>query len=177
MWRAPDSRRAHAVWLTHGSLIVMTVAVFALLLRAPFWLLFVPGVILPHRIGVMIHEYIHGIPFRRYAHCLTVISFYDGVLLMFGLFELFRGTHLSHHRWLNGPGDSGFDHVLARCSRHRVLGTLATLEITQHVKFYWEALHGKHPYVRATRLALGFGLSCLWIAAWIAMGRGDSSGS
>jgi fatty acid desaturase len=173
MWQRLTSS-PHAVWLTHGSLILMTVAVFALLLRAPFWILFVPGVILLHRIGVMMHEYIHGIPFRRYGHCLNVISFYDGILLMFGLFELFRGTHLSHHRWLNGPGDSGFDHRDAgKTSRHRVLGTIASLEITQHLKFYWEALHGQHPYVRARRLALGFALSLVWIAVWIALGRAD----
>jgi hypothetical protein len=78
MWQRLTSS-PHAVWLTHGSLILMTAAVFALLVRAPFWILFVPGVILLHRIGVMIHEYIHGIPFRRYAHCLNVISFYDGI--------------------------------------------------------------------------------------------------
>ena len=100
MWRNL-LRSHHAAWLTHGSAIGMTAAYFALLLQAPFWLAFLPGVILAHRIGVMMHEYIHGIPFRRYRDCLAVLSFFDGLLLMFGLLELFRGTHLSHHRWLS----------------------------------------------------------------------------
>jgi fatty acid desaturase len=121
----------------------------------------------------MMHEYIHGIPFRRYANCLRVLAFYDGMTLMFGLLELFRATHLSHHRWLNSPGDSGFDNLHVKEHPNRVMGTIASLEVTQHLKFYWEALHGLHPYARRRRILLGLGSSLACIAGWIAIGRPD----
>ena len=115
-------RSRHAVWLTHGGAIVMTSALFALLLTLPFKYAFIPAVLLTHRIGVMMHEYIHGIPFRRYANCLRVLAFFDGLMLMFGLLELFRATHLSHHRWLNSAGDSAHDnqHVKTESARFTV---------------------------------------------------------
>ncbi|HEX9457723.1 MAG TPA: hypothetical protein VGA84_01185 [Thermoanaerobaculia bacterium] len=84
----------YSIWLTHGSAIVMTAALFTLLLTLPFRIAFIPAVLLTHRIGVMMHEYIHGNPFRRYANCLRVLAFFDGLVLMFGLLELFRATHL-----------------------------------------------------------------------------------
>jgi fatty acid desaturase len=172
MWRPLVASR-YAPLLTHGSAVVLTAALFALLLVAPFWLAFIPGVILTHRIGVMMHEYIHGIPFRRYAHCLAVLTCFDGLTLMFGLLELFRATHLAHHRWLNGPGDSAFADGPPRRHPNRLVATVAALEVTQHLKFYWEACHGRHPFVRRHRLALGVGLSCAWMLVWIAAGRPD----
>lgn len=170
---SPLLRSRHAAWLTHGSAAVMTAALFALLLRVPFAFAFVPAVLLAHRIGVMMHEYIHGIPFRRYANCLRVLAFFDGVMLMFGLLELFRATHLSHHRWLNGAGDSAFDNAHVKRHPNRILGMLLSLEVTQHLKFYWEALHGKHPYARPRRIAFCFVWSCCNVAAWSLAGHGD----
>jgi len=166
-------RSRYSVWLTHGSAIVMTAALFTLLLTLPFRIAFIPAVLLTHRIGVMMHEYIHGIPFRRYANCLRVLAFYDGLMLMFGLLELFRATHLSHHRWLNSPGDSAFDNQHEKVRPERMAGVLASLEAVQHLKFYWEALHGLHPYARPRRIALCAALSCGWIAFWFAAGRPD----
>ena len=101
------ARAARSVWrvlvesrypplLTHGSLVVLTVLLFALLLRARLWVAFVPCAILRHRIGVLLHEYIHGVPLRRYRSNLRVLAFFDGLLFTFGLGELFRGTHLAH---------------------------------------------------------------------------------
>jgi fatty acid desaturase len=171
-WRKALSSR-HAAWLTHGSLLLMTAAYFALLLEAPFWLAFLPGVILAHRIGVMLHEYIHGIPLRRYRSCLAVVSFYDGLLLMFGLLELFRGTHLSHHRWLNREGDSGFQQARAKRPAHRLMSLVAALEVTQHLKFYVQALGGHHPFVRPRRIALDVLLSGAWVVFWLQAGRPD----
>ena len=160
-------------WLTHGSVGLLSVALFALLLTTSFWIAFVPGVILTHRVGVMMHEYIHGIPFRRYADCLRVLAIADSVMLMFGTLELFRATHLSHHRWLNSPGDSGFDHRQDATAPARIVGTIAALEITQHLKFYWEALHGRHPYARPRRIALGVAGSSVFMALWWIAGRPD----
>jgi fatty acid desaturase len=171
-WQGFLSSR-HGVWLTHGSALAMTAGLFALLLTVSFSIAFIPGVILTHRIGVMMHEYIHGIPFKRYTNCLNVLTFFDGLTLMFGLLELFRGTHLSHHRWLNSTGDSAFDSRQAKRHPNRFIAMLAALEVTQHLKFYWEALHGRHPYVRRRRLLAGLGLSVVSIAFWIAVGRPD----
>lgn len=163
----------HGAWLTHASAALMTAALFALLVAVPFWIAFVPGVILTHRIGVMMHEYIHGIPFRRYASCHNVLTFFDGLTLMFGLLELFRGTHLSHHRWLNSTGDSAFDSHHVPKHPNRFVAMIAALEVTQHLKFYREALHGRHPYVRRGRLLAGLALSLVSIGAWMAVGRPD----
>ncbi len=47
------------------------------------WFL-VPGVLLAHRIGVLLHEYLHGIPFRNYRNnlagfaCMRAITHEDG---------------------------------------------------------------------------------------------------
>ncbi|HEX6160948.1 MAG TPA: fatty acid desaturase [Thermoanaerobaculia bacterium] len=163
-----------AIWLTHVSSIVMTIAFFALLLQAPFWIAFLPAVVLAHRIGVMTHEYIHGSPFRKYSHCLLVLTSYDALMLMFGILELYRATHLAHHRWLNGPGDSSFDTSRAPAvPRSRFVQGLMALEVVQYVKFYWEALHGLHPYARPRRLLFCFAATCVAIGAWIAIGRAD----
>src|SRR3954453_4530586 len=107
-------RSRHSVWLTHGCAIVMTSALFAILLTVPFRFAFIPAVLLTHRIGVMMHEDIHGIPFHRYANCLRGLPFFDGLMLMFGLLELFRATHLSPHRWLNSAGDSAHENQDAK---------------------------------------------------------------
>lgn len=173
LWTDFLQSRAASI-LTHGAAVLMAVGYFGLLLTTPFWLAFLPAVLLAHRIGIMLHEYIHGIPFSRYRDCLATLSFFDGLLLMFGLLELFRGTHLSHHRWLNREGDSAFESAARRSTAgKRVLQALTNLEAVQHLKFYWEALHGKHPFVQRKRLVIGFMLSILWIAFWIRVGRPD----
>lgn len=163
----------HAVWLTHGTAVVFTAALFALLLVAPFWIALIPGVILAHRIGVMMHEYIHGIPFRKYSNCLAVLSFVDGLTLMFGTLELFRGMHLSHHRWLNSTGDSGFDSFHVAPHPSRLMRFLTSLEVTHYITFYGQAWRGQHPYIRRGRLILGAVLSLSWIMFWFVLGRPD----
>lgn len=151
----------------------MTAAYFTLLLRAPFWMAFIPGVLLAHRIGVMLHEYIHGIPFRRYRDCHAVVTLFDGLLLMFGFLELFRGTHLSHHAWLNREGDSGYQQARKPPPAYRGAAWLAALEISQHLGFFWQSLHGAHPFVRGRRMLLGMIGSSLMAAFWWLAGRPD----
>lgn len=141
---------------------------FALLLTLPFWLAFVPCAIIQHRIGVLLHEYIHGIPFKRYRSNLRVLSAFDGLLLMFGLLELFRGTHLSHHRWLNTERDPAV--AAARDNSRSRWGSIAALEGVQHLIYLVHSLRGGSPYVVPSRIALGIGLSLAWIAAWIVLG-------
>jgi fatty acid desaturase len=154
--------------LTHGSLILLTVAMFALLLRLPLWAAFVPCAIIQHRIGVLLHEYIHGIPFARYRTNLLVLSLFDGLLLTFGFTELFRGTHLAHHRWLNTDRDPAFA-VERPANRTRWTRILA-LEGIQHLVYLADAFRGRHRYVVPSRIALGAGLSLASVGAWIALG-------
>jgi fatty acid desaturase len=147
------------VLLTHGSLALLTAAPFMLLLVGPVWLTFLPCVIVGHRVGVLRHEYIHGIPFRRYRDNLRVVGVFDGLLLMFGLLELFRGTHLAHHRWLNAPGDPGFHAATELRSAGWVGRRLLAIETVQYFRFLRGVLRGRHPYVRPNRIARG-GASC-----------------
>lgn len=69
--------------LTHGALLLLSAALWSLLWFVPFWIMFVPGVLLAHRIGILLHEYLHGIPFRSYRRNLAVYGFFDGAMLMF----------------------------------------------------------------------------------------------
>ena len=162
-------RSRHAPLVTHAALVALTVTLFALLLRLPLWIAFVPCALVEHRIGVLLHEYIHGIPFRKYRTNLWVLSTYEGVLLTFGLGELFRGTHLAHHRWLNTEKDPAFaaeaPRQPARWSR------ITALEGSQHLIYLVESFRGRHPYVRPTRLAVGAVVSIAALCGWIALGR------
>ncbi len=175
--RSPDTpwRRFLAgprgAWLTHGSLLVMTGMYFGVLAHFPFWVAFVPAVLLAHRIGVMLHEYIHGIPLKRYRDCLAVVTAFDGLLLLFGLLELFRGTHLSHHRWLNKAGDSGFRQAQSTPEGNRWTAVVTALEATQHLGFLWESFRGLHPFVQQRRVILGMLGSVAFTAGWVAIGR------
>src|SRR5689334_7538681 len=121
----------YAPLLTHAALVGLTVVLFTLLLRLPLWLAFVPCALVEHRIGVLLHEYIHGIPFRKYRTNLWLLSAYEGVLLTFGLGELFRGTHLAHHRWLNTEKDPAFGAEAPR--RHSRWASVTALEGLQHL--------------------------------------------
>jgi fatty acid desaturase len=159
----------YAPLLTHGSLAALTVLLVATLLRLPFWLAFVPCAIIQHRVGVLLHEYIHGIPFRRYRTNLLVLSFFDGLLIMCGLTELFRGTHLAHHRWLNTEHDPAFS--AERQNRDWRWGTFTALEGIQHLLYLAESFRGRHAYVVPSRIALGMGLSLGWIAVWVLLGQ------
>jgi fatty acid desaturase len=161
----------YAPALTHGSLLALTAALFGILLGAPLWLAFFPSAIVHHRIGVLLHEYIHGIPCRRYRSNLRVLSAYDGLLLMFGMTELFRGTHLAHHRWLNTERDPAFE--AARQSARPRWGRITALEGVQHLVYLAQSLQGRHHFVVPSRIAIGAGLSLVWTVGWILAGRGD----
>jgi len=157
-----------AALLTHGSLAALTVALFVLLINLPFWMAFLPCVIVQHRIGVLLHEYIHGIPFRRYRDNLLVLTAYEGLLLTFGFAELFRGTHLSHHRWLNTERDPAF--TAERQNLSTRWGRFTALEAVQHAIYLVDVLRGRHAYVVRSRLALGAALSIAALAGWVALG-------
>jgi fatty acid desaturase len=160
----------HAPLLTHAALIALTVALFALLLRLPLWVAFVPCALIEHRIGVLLHEYIHGIPFTKYRTNLSVLSAYEGVLLTFGFGELFRGTHLAHHRWLNTEKDPAF--AAETPHRHAPWARISALEGVQHLIYLLDSFRGRHQYVTPARVALGAGLSIAALCGWIALGRG-----
>jgi fatty acid desaturase len=158
----------YAFLLTHVSLVVLTASMFALLLWLPFWQAFVPCALIQHRIAVLLHEYIHGIPFTRYRTNLLVLSVFEGVLLTFGLAELFRGTHLAHHRRLNTDGDPAFTAERPRSDARWT--SIFALEGIQHLLYLAGTCRGRHPYVVPARIALGACLSVASASLWIALG-------
>jgi fatty acid desaturase len=174
-WHRVASSR-WAPLLTHASLAVCTAAMFLLLLRSPLWAAIVPCAILEHRIGILIHEYIHGIPFRRRSNNLAVITAYDGLMICFGLLELFRSSHLAHHRSLNTDRDPAWSGegvaatVRARAGSSWIVA-LASLELPQHLAYLRAALGGKKLRVSRLRVLLGALLSASWIVFWVAIGR------
>jgi fatty acid desaturase len=169
-------RSRSAALLTHGSLGVLTVVEFVLLLRLNFWIAFLPCALIHHRIGVLLHEYIHGIPFARYRHNLWILSFFDGLMLMCGTFELFRGTHLAHHRWLNTERDPAFTVERSTLDGRGAAGWFSALEAVQYLVYLVEVFQGRHPYVSRSRIVLGAVLSAASIGGWIWIGRPDILG-
>jgi len=161
-----------APWLTHGCLIVLTLVYYGLVLFVPFWIAFIPLVILTHRIGTLLHEYIHGIPFRRYTRNHAVVTFYDGFMLMFGTLEMFRVSHLRHHRWLNTDNDEA-SAKRAKVGWNFVLDIIAGIEVVQYLIGFAHAIMGKTAKVRRGRIAFAALLSVVTILFWIRIGRGD----
>jgi fatty acid desaturase len=158
----------YAFLLTHVSLLALTASMFALLLWLPLWQAFVPCALIQHRIAVLLHEYIHGIPFTRYRTNLLVLSVFEGLLLTFGLAELFRGTHLAHHRMLNSEGDPAFTAEGPRSDTG--WRSILALEGIQHLLYLAGTSRGRHPYVVPARIALGACLSLTASGVWIAFG-------
>lgn len=165
----PRDRRV--LWLTHVPLVVLTGVLFALVLALPFAVAFFPAAVVSHRVGVLLHEYLHGIPFRRASGNHRVLNAWGGLLLFGGLLELFRGTHLAHHRWLNRPGDPGVQSAEAPRPRSRLLAWLFVLEGIQHLTFLGAAFRGRYPLVRPRAMALEALQSAAWVAFWVAIGE------
>ena len=130
----------HAAWLTHGSLLALTALYAWILLALPFWVALLPGVLVGHRIGVLLHEYLHGTAFRRYRHNLDVFTLWDGLMLLFGGFEIFRASHLAHHRHLNTPQEELIPRDAAGAC---VGGFWRELELVKHFVYLADALRGR----------------------------------
>jgi len=171
-WASEFLHGPFAPWLTHGCLIVLTLVYYGLVLFVPFWIAFIPLVILTHRIGTLLHEYIHGIPFRRYTRNHAVVTFYDGFMLMFGTLEMFRVSHLRHHRWLNTDNDEA-SAKRAKVGWNFVLDIIAGIEVVQYLIGFAHAIMGKTAKVRRARIAFAALLSVVTILFWIRIGRGD----
>jgi fatty acid desaturase len=144
------------------------------ILRLPWWLAAVLCVAVHHRIGILLHEYMHGIPLRRYVDNLKVFSAANGLLMTFGLMEVFRGNHLAHHHWLNTDKDPGYWSETALRKRGRA-GRWSRMLDGRHgpqmyVRNLCRALDGSHPYVRPRRVGLEAALSAAAAAVWIAAG-------
>jgi fatty acid desaturase len=172
--RARDRlRHPAAALITHGCLVVLIAAEFALLLNTPVWVAALPCLLLHHRIGVLAHEYIHGIPFRRRRGNLLVIGVLEPIAQTFGLLELFRGTHLAHHRWLNTERDPAFQTAQrSRTTGGAFLG-LSQLEIVQHFHYLADILRHGHPIARRSRIMRGFFLSLAAVVFWVAIGHAE----
>jgi fatty acid desaturase len=156
--------------ITHLSLVLLTALLFTLLLAVPLWIALIPGVMIAHRIGILLHEYFHGIPFRRYRNNLAVLSGFDGLLLLFGLLELIRGLHLAHHHWLNSDLDPANEQVMR--FKWKRLNDLSLVHTTmQSATWLTRAIRGQKPYVKRSRIVLGIGLSLAAMGAWRLLGH------
>ena len=158
-------------YLTHGALIAITISLYGLVLRFGLSPMIIVCAVLQHRIGVLLHEYIHGIPFRMQKHNQWVLSLYDPLMCAFGLLQLFRGSHLAHHRWLNTERDPAHQSA-QRTAGQGALGLLAALELPQHLQYLRDAVAGRQAFARRSRLLFGFVATVLWVAGWCAFGLG-----
>jgi fatty acid desaturase len=163
-----ESRYASCV--TPLLLIILTAGYLWLLVRLPFWIAFVPCVIVGHRMGILLHEFMHGIPLRRYRDNLNVVTFVDGLLLLFGMLEVFRGTHLEHHRWLNTGRDPARESDSRTRARRRIL---PAFEPFQYLVYLADTFGGRKPYIRAGRILSSALISVAAIGFWVAVGRAD----
>lgn len=174
--RVVESR--HAPWLTHCSLMLLFGTEFALILKAPFWVMLLPCIFIHHRIGILLHEYMHGIPFRRYKHNLWLLTIANSLTLTFGFQEVFRGTHLEHHRWLNTARDPGYwTHQQAGPSEGYLRPFWLLYRsfrgdhgVSLYVKHLVGVRKGEHPYVRLNRVAIEAVLSAVVWMGWLAFG-------
>ena len=165
----------HASILTHLSLMTLLVLEFGFLLALPLWIAFLPCLVLHHRIGILLHEYMHGIPLTRYQHNLWVLSLVNGFLMTFGVMEVFRGNHLAHHRWLNTEKDPGF--WRARSTGRQEAGgwwhTVRDIARGRHGPFmHLKLLYGSakaHPYIKRRRVVAEIAVSSVALASWLAM--------
>jgi fatty acid desaturase len=163
-----------APWLTHFSLAALLGAELVLLIELPFWAAVLPAVFTHHRIGIMLHEYMHGIPLRKYSQNLTVFSLVNGMLITFGFMEVFRGNHLAHHRWLNTERDPGWHRMApSNGSSHGVFYRLVSGDhgLLMYFRNMASVIRRKHPYVRRNRVFAEIVLSSIWVGLWIAAGH------
>lgn len=154
--------------LTHISLIAFVLVEFALIRQWPLWLAFVPCMFIQHRIEILLHDYIHGSAFRQYKHNLLVLTIMDGLLLHFGALEIFRGTHLAHHRWMNTENDPAFwaeskkSSELAAFPLGRLLRNVRD-DVLLYMRFPFERRQLRYTYVKPYRVIGGAALSAAWM--------------
>lgn len=159
-----------AAWLTHVSLLALTAGYFALLWYLPLWVAFVPCVFIAHRIGVMLHEYFHGIALGTYRDNHAVVTLWDALMMTFGVLEVARGMHLAHHKWLNVEAPHN-EHTHTHLRKG--FNFAAAFDAVRHVGWLFDGLRGKKPFVNGLRIVLGFLGSVAVVSAWIAIGHGD----
>ena len=168
----------YAPLITHLSLLVLILSEFALILWSPLWAAILPCLLTHHRIGIILHEYMHGIPFRRYGHNLWVFSTVNGLLMTFGLLEVFRGNHLAHHRWLNTEKDPGFWTTQTAETKRPTLPLFLLLgQLLRgdhgpllYIKLLYKSVTSRHPYVRPDRILIESAMSLFWIGFWVLIG-------
>jgi len=149
----------------------MSAGMFWLLLCWPFWAALLPCAAFHHRMAILLHEYVHGIPFREYRRNLWVLTLFEGVLLSGGMFELFRATHLAHHRWLNTDRDPAMRAEHENGDNSLILRYLTVLEASQQLKFLWLYLGGEFTCVRTSQFVRGLLATVLAIIGWRYLGH------
>ena len=160
----------YSALITHSSLLILLLSMFALLLRVPFWAALLPCAMIHHRIGILLHEYVHGIPFRKYKQNLWVLSLFDGLLLSFGMLEMFRVTHLGHHRWVNTPRDPAMQAEHRNQKEKSLWNWIGVLEGPQQLSHVMLYFRGQYPQVKNSRFLSGAAQSLGWVALWIYAG-------
>ena len=162
--------------LTHTSLIALLLVEFALIRWWPLLPALIPCMLIQHRVEILLHDYIHGSVFRRYKHNLLVLAVMDGLLLHFGALEIFRGTHLAHHRWMNTENDPGFWAGSKTAPRLAATFPLWPLfrtlfdDVSLYLRFPFEPSDLRYIYVKPYRVVSGVVLSAAWIVTCFAIG-------
>jgi fatty acid desaturase len=168
----------YASCITHFSLLALLAGEFGLMIWAPLWAVIIPFVAIHHRIGILLHEYMHGIPFRSYKNSVLVFSAVNGLLITFGFLEVFRGNHLAHHRWLNTEKDPGHwkhQDLAPKPSKDKSLWILHRILGGGHgPSFYFKMLYrsitSDCPYIKPRRVLIEAIMSLAWIAFWLLIG-------
>lgn len=167
-----SARMSFGPLLTHAPLVALTCLQYALLAWWPSWLILIPAVMIQHRIGILLHEYIHCIPFRRNTHNWGLLWGWDILLLGFGLLEVFRCSHLAHHRWLNTDRDPAFQTEQRLEPLRGLPRVLASLELVDQFLLIRANLRDNVLGIRFGRVALGFAASVVWLVALLWLGGG-----
>jgi len=92
-------------------------------------------------------------------------------MLMFGTLEMFRVSHLQHHRWLNNEPDRR--RGKSDTPGQRTADVAAALQLFQYLGKFPAAIRGAQPHVRRDRLLVSAILSIVTIWTWTAVGRPD----
>lgn len=158
---------SYAPLLTHLLLTSLVAALFFLLLVGPVWVMFLPAAMIQHRIGILLHEYVHGIPFRKRSSNIAVLVWLDGLLLGFGITEFFRVAHIHHHRWMNTDRDPGF------VRDWETESWFGQFEAVQYLFYFRRLLLLRPDGFSISRIVTGVGLSFGWATLWGLVGRVD----
>jgi fatty acid desaturase len=154
--------------LTHFCLLGFSAGTLAVLYFLPLYIGIPVAVVLYHRLIVLVHEYVHDIPFKEHRHNKMVLTFIDCALLGCGALELFTALHLKHHAWLNTPKDPAWADT--KKEKKSLKSALAGLELVHLIRH----LFGEDDSpVNRKRAAVHMMVSIAWgaLLTWFGFGK------